>query len=77
MAGTAGSLRDLRRRLAARLERDAFKLYATVRGLLGYVIIIAGDVHQKRYANTKNEECMLFLVTRSVAVGQLYHKVGN
>ena len=77
MAGTAGSDMDRRRRLAARLERDAFKLYATVRGLLGYVVIIAGDMHQKRDANTKNEEILLFFVVRSVAVGQLYHKVGQ
>lgn len=77
MAGTAGSLRDLRQRLAARLERDAFKLYATVRGLLGYVVIIAGDMHQKRDANTKNDEFLQIFVARSVAVGQLYHKVGQ
>ena len=77
MAGTAGSLRDLRQRLAARLENRFFKLYATVGGLLGYVVIIAGDMHQKRDANTKNEEFLQIFVARSVTVGQLYHKVGK
>jgi len=48
-----------------------------VGGLLGYVVIIAGDKHQKRYANAKNEEFLQFFVARSVAVGQLYHKVGK
>ena len=77
MAGTAGSLRDLRQRLAARLENRFFKLYATVGGLLGYVIIIAEDMHRKWDANTKNEEWLQIFVARSVAVGQLYHKVGK
>lgn len=77
MAGTAGSLRDLRRRLAARLERDAFKLYATVRGLLACEVIITLVMGQKWDVNTKNEEFLQFFVARSVAVGQLYHKVGK
>ena len=76
MAGTAGSGKSLRQRLAARLE-IRFQVVRYCGGIAVYVVIIAGDVHQKRYANTKNEECMLFLVTRSVAVGQLYHKVGK
>ena len=63
-AGTAGSLRDLRQRLAARLERDAFKLYATVRGLLGYVVIIADGTRHKWYINAKNENFLPFFVLR-------------
>lgn len=40
-------------------------------------VIIAGDMHQKRDANTKNEEFLQIFLARSVAVGQLYHKVGQ
>ena len=68
---------DRRQRLAAHLERDAFKLYATVRGLLGYVVIIADGTRHKWYINAKNEKFLPFFVAHSVAVGQLYHKVGK
>ena len=77
MAGTAGSLRDLRQRLAARLEIDFSSCTLLWGDCRVYVVIIAGDMHQKRYANTKNEEFLLIFVARSVAVGQLYHKVGQ
>lgn len=77
MAGTAGSLRDLRQRLAARLENRFSSCTLLWGGLPDYVVIIVGDMHQKRDANTKKEELLQIFVARSVAVGQLYHKVGK
>ena len=56
MAGTAGSLRDLRQRLAARLENRFFKLYATVGGLPVCEVIITLVLGRKWDLNPFFEE---------------------